>query len=286
MAILKFNEETYVVDHAVKGPDYVHGYDATGNLIINIEGISDFSIVAYDSTYLLPEDCAAESCNEIVSVGGRIQRRDGGTIGRITGLPLPESGSEPATKEFVENFTVEGSTYVATDDNKDGHIVLRPYVADADELEFRDHIKNKNNPHGVTIEQIGAAPAGLIDGTIWPQSYDLFETSIADIYTQMPNSATRHFVVNDHIGLPYLGGGIWFAELSKMVEGYCTLKMRSYLTNSIRELSRSMFNGVWGDWIDVSPSAFAPAGYGYGEALISIGGTYSEVTAALDGILA
>ena len=30
----------------------------------------------------------------------------------------------------------------------------------------------------------------------------------------------------------------------------------------------------------------APAGYGYGEALISIGGTYSEVTAALDGILA
>ena len=77
---------------------------------------------------------------------------------KITNLPLPTTGSEPATKEFVENFAVEGSTYVATDDNKDGNIVLRPYVADADELEFRNHIKNNNNPHSVTPTQIGAAP--------------------------------------------------------------------------------------------------------------------------------
>jgi hypothetical protein len=78
---------------------------------------------------------------------------------RITGLPLPESGSEPATRAFVENFSVEGSTYVATDDNKDGNIVLRPYVADVDELVVGGHINNKENPHGVTAEQVGAAPA-------------------------------------------------------------------------------------------------------------------------------
>ena len=87
---------------------------------------------------------------------------------RITNLPLPQSGSEPATKEFVENFTVEGSTYVATDDNKDGNIVLRPYVADEDELVFKGHIDNKNNPHEVTIGQIGAAPSGYGLGEVSP----------------------------------------------------------------------------------------------------------------------
>ncbi len=79
---------------------------------------------------------------------------------RLKGLPIPQSATEPATKEFVENFNIEGSTYVATDDNKDGNIVLRPYVADVDELEFRGHIENNDNPHGVTLSQIGAAPAG------------------------------------------------------------------------------------------------------------------------------
>lgn len=51
---------------------------------------------------------------------------------KLVGLPLPTTASEPATKEFVENFTVEGS------------------------LEFRAHTKNKNNPHMITPEQIKA----------------------------------------------------------------------------------------------------------------------------------
>ena len=76
---------------------------------------------------------------------------------RITNLPLPQSGSEPATKEFVENFTIEGSTYVATDDGE-GNVVIRPYLADEDELVFKSHIQNQNNPHGVTAAQVGARP--------------------------------------------------------------------------------------------------------------------------------
>lgn len=76
---------------------------------------------------------------------------------RITNLPLPQSGSEPATKEFVENFTIEGSTYVATDDGE-GNVTIRPYLADEDELVFKSHIQNQNNPHGVTAVQVGARP--------------------------------------------------------------------------------------------------------------------------------
>lgn len=115
---------------------------------------------------------------------------------RLTGLPLPQAGSEPATKEFVENFTVEGSTYVATDDNKDGNIVLRPYVADADELEFRDHIKNKNNPHGVTPAQIGAAPSGygyggssIFLGSVTTE--DELSNALETAYKDMANGETK-----------------------------------------------------------------------------------------------
>lgn len=80
---------------------------------------------------------------------------------RITNLPLPQSGSEPATKEFVENFTIEGSTYVATDDGE-GNVTIRPYLADEDELVFKSHIQNQNNPHGVTAAQVGARPSDWI----------------------------------------------------------------------------------------------------------------------------
>ena len=84
---------------------------------------------------------------------------------RITNLPLPQSGSEPATREFVENFTFEGSTYVATDDGE-GNVVIRPYQADEDELVFNGHIQNKDNPHGVTAAQVGAATHADINAAV------------------------------------------------------------------------------------------------------------------------
>lgn len=68
MATLKFNEISYTVDHAVKGEDYVHGYDENGNRIVAITGIEDFSKIAYDGSYLSPEVCAEEECNNVKSV--------------------------------------------------------------------------------------------------------------------------------------------------------------------------------------------------------------------------
>lgn len=47
---------------------------------------------------------------------------------KITNVAEPESSSDVATRGFVENFSIEGSTYVAVDEKGDGNVVLRPYV--------------------------------------------------------------------------------------------------------------------------------------------------------------
>lgn len=79
---------------------------------------------------------------------------------KITDVAEPTQGSDVATRNFVEQHTLEGNLYIAVDYNNDGNIVLKPYVADDDVETLHTHLKNQDNPHGVTIEQIGAAPAG------------------------------------------------------------------------------------------------------------------------------
>lgn len=76
MATLRFNETDYVVSHAVKGTDYIHGYNADNVCTVAIEGITDFSVIEYDGEYMAPEACLPEKCNEVLYVNGTLMRRD------------------------------------------------------------------------------------------------------------------------------------------------------------------------------------------------------------------
>lgn len=167
---------------------------------------------------------------------------------RITNLPLPTTGSEPATKEFVENFTVEGSTYVATDDNKDGNIVLRPYAADADELEFRGHIKNKENPHGVTLAQIGAAPAGFGlggDSTLTVTTLADLDLVTANGTYQFTNSSATLYEINCR-----------WAILRVTNYDSAAVMQELFPTGSTIRLVRYRNANVWGEWeVDNPPMA-------------------------------
>lgn len=87
MATLTFNGKAYTVDHAVKGADYVHGYNASGNCVVSIDGVKDFSAIAYDGEYLAPDSCFAESCNEVRCVGGKLVKRDGTEVPDL-GAPI------------------------------------------------------------------------------------------------------------------------------------------------------------------------------------------------------
>lgn len=77
MARLSFGGTSYTVDHAVKGPDYIHGYSADGTLIIAFDGVSDFSGFSYDGEFMNPEMCEAEGCNEAILVNGKLKTKDG-----------------------------------------------------------------------------------------------------------------------------------------------------------------------------------------------------------------
>ena len=77
MATITFCGESFTVDHAVKGADYVHGYDAEGNLVISLDGVTDFSGIAYDGTYMTPSGCLAEICNDVKYCEGALKKRDG-----------------------------------------------------------------------------------------------------------------------------------------------------------------------------------------------------------------
>lgn len=97
MATITCGSLSYTVDHAVKGADYVHGYDANGNLVVAFEGVVDFSKVSYNGTYLTPGECLEEGCNVVKYVNGSLVNSDGTPVDIATlvlmALPAWEGGS-------------------------------------------------------------------------------------------------------------------------------------------------------------------------------------------------
>ena len=101
MATLTFNGESFIVDHATKGTDYIHGYDADGVVIVSFDGITDFSVFSYDGTYMNPSDCLAEQCNNMVYCGGMMKTKGGAVV------PASAIGAAPA----IESDTYPGCYY-------------------------------------------------------------------------------------------------------------------------------------------------------------------------------
>lgn len=111
MATLTYNGESYAVDHAVRGEDFIHGYDADGILIVAFEGISNFSGFTYDGTYMEPEHCLAEGCNDVKFASGIWQTRDGSPLLRAVSITFPTaSWVDNGNEIFTQNVTVEGGT--------------------------------------------------------------------------------------------------------------------------------------------------------------------------------
>ena len=77
-----------------------------------------------------PADITATNANWDKLDEALVQRDQDMSMGgyKITDVAEPELRSDVATRGFVEDFSIEGSTYVAVDENNDGNVVLRPYV--------------------------------------------------------------------------------------------------------------------------------------------------------------
>lgn len=113
MAVLKFNSKSYTVDHAVKGDDYVHGYNANGICIVSIDGVKDFSTISYSGTYLSPDECLAESRNDLKYCGNELLTNDGRPVQLSVhvNVTLPVSAwTNSTTAGFVQSIVVGALT--------------------------------------------------------------------------------------------------------------------------------------------------------------------------------
>lgn len=128
-----------------------------------------------------------------------------------------------------------------------------------------DHINNKNNPHGVTAAQIDAAPAQIISGSIQPSTAEDLETQLKEMYTNMGINTRKFAYANITSTDTPLGGGIWQLTLAKTTDAYGFIIAENYTSAATPNvMARTIYNGVWNDWVDVGASAFAPSGYGLG----------------------
>lgn len=165
--------------------------------------------------------------------------------------------SEYATENFVKNEIAKAQL--------EGEDVDLSGLATKDEVD--EHTRNKNNPHGVTAVQVGARPADWLPTAnevgAAPAGYGLGTTAveILDANTAVKNGwykLTSVDINEAHIPFQYVMLHVIAYDHRYVVQDlYRTI-------NDGTHFRRVMVDSVWGDWINMS-SAFAPAGYGYGD---------------------
>jgi hypothetical protein len=87
------------------------------------------------------------------------------------------------------------------------------------------------------------------------------------------------------------GGGAYLGKLWNAGNNYGVLVATSYAEPNVgyrfKQMVRVCTNGTWGAWVDNSPTAFAPSGYGYGDNKKYItASTEAELESVLDERLA
>ena len=193
-------------------------------------------------------------------------------------------GNDPLTPEMIGITTI-----VATDKNNDGNVVLDAYVGDV----YAEHIGDVANPHNVTIGQIGAAPAEHIEDKNNPHNVtaaqigarsDTWMPTIADIGAAPAGFGlgdNPQFIEADHKLSDYTSSGFYYwgatntdpdkpfragemLVVKRATDGYVNQIAFSSDHTAPHIKARKQLGGSWSAWVDWSPSAFAPSGYGLG----------------------
>lgn len=111
-----------------------------------------------------------------------------------------------------------------------------------------------------TAEDVGAAPAGFGLGRAQSASDKNIDDVTAPGWYHMTKTQTIGGVTVEYC---YLHVTAW-------ADGAIHCTQVAYLPGSGRQFTRRKQNGTWSDWVDCSPSAFAPAGYGLGSLLATL----------------
>ena len=176
------------------------------------------------------------------------------------------------------------NTFFASPDGSGGTPSFRKMVMSDLPNAVPEHIGSRDNPHVVTTEQIGAvkvsdvvdnlnststtSPLSANQGRLLnegkaPSGYGLgtFAREILDANTAIENGWYKLTSVNTseaHIPFQYV-----VIHVTAYSDRYIIQNL--YRTDvSGTHMQRVMYDGAWGEWVNVSASAFAPSGYGLG----------------------
>lgn len=126
-----------------------------------------------------------------------------------------------------------------------------------------NHKNDKSNPHSVTAEQIGAAPAGLNEGTVQSVTSDAaLNSALATAYNNAANHSVTFKMIHVNASGLSLCSGSWQFIINRTDVSYGTIYGTCYNDNGF--VYRILQGGTWGEWQRYSPSYFAPGGYGLG----------------------
>lgn len=133
----------------------------------------------------------------------------------------------------------DSSAIVVEDENDDGHLYIEMYSSDS----YIDHLTDKNNPHKVTAEQIGAAPTGYGLGAFATDSTSLSDanTAIKSGWYKLSSSTANGIGSNCVIRVDSYGSN------------YCT--QTAYLLSLQHNtfIQRQCVNGTWTEWEWANP---------------------------------
>lgn len=138
------------------------------------------------------------------------------------------------------------------------------------------HGESRENPHDVTAEQVGAKPntwmptaeeVGARPNTWTPTASEVGAAPTGyglGTSGQLTNDWNTAMLSGFYYGKTNSPDGGWWAGVV-YAEGSGYAFQHLYKNASTAQKVRECNNGTWGAWVDVSPSAFAPSGYGLGD---------------------
>ena len=112
------------------------------------------------------------------------------------------------------------------------------------------HAKGGADP--ITLEMLGAAPAGLIANNISCITNAEIENAITSEWSKMADNSIRHLTLNVLATGLTLFGGNWQITLHQASYAYGTLTAINYSYNGLT-MQRNLYGGVWGEWEYVNP---------------------------------
>lgn len=115
-----------------------------------------------------------------------------------------------------------------------------------------------------TLEDVGAAPAGYTIYSGYFSSDSMLETRIANAYAGVADGKIGFAEMDSTSNAQTLMSGKWFFTIYRQNASTGFLIAEAPTASGTIKFQRTLSGGAWGSWVNISASAFAPAGFGLG----------------------